>query len=157
LQVYAFLQSPGLPRLKSPTRLYRDRLPLVLVLGAFKSKALYDLLPRTVRTHLSVSVFNVPNGQQMFDSILREVMYFHIYTPTRLNDQFRIGVVFLGYTTQSCFGNLGIRMAGSLVFGLWLERALYSLALTGESKKTPSSFISNMLHSCFSCGISISH
>lgn len=57
-------------------RLYCDRLPLVLVLGLSKSRALHDLLPRIVRTHLSVSIFNAPNGQQMFDAILREVMYF---------------------------------------------------------------------------------
>ncbi len=66
-------------------RLYCDRLPLVLVLGLSKSRALHDLLPRIVRTHLSVSIFNVPSGQQMFDAILREVMYLDIYMATWLN------------------------------------------------------------------------
>lgn len=80
MQVYAFGRVLTFLRLISRFRLYCDRLPLVLVLGASKSKALHGLLPRMVRTQLSVSFFNMPNGQQMFDSILREVIYLDVYT-----------------------------------------------------------------------------
>jgi len=75
MQVSAFAGLLAFPSLIPLPRLYCDRLPLVFVLGASKSRALLDLLPRIARTHLSVSVFNIPNGQQMFDSILREVTY----------------------------------------------------------------------------------
>jgi hypothetical protein len=96
MQVSAFAGLLAFLRLISLPRLYCDRLPLVLVLGASKSRALHDLLPRIVRTRLSVSVFNMPNGQQMFDSILREVIYLDIYIPTWLNYQFLLGFIFLG-------------------------------------------------------------
>lgn len=80
MQVYAFASFLALLHLTLSHRLYCDRLPLVLVLGASKSRALHDLLPRIVQTRLSVSVFNMPNSQQMFDSALREVTYLDIYT-----------------------------------------------------------------------------
>lgn len=85
MQVYAFSGLLAFLRLISRSRLYCDRLPLVLVLGASKSRALHGLLPRIVRTHLSVSVFNMPSGQQMFDSILREVIHLNVYTLAWLN------------------------------------------------------------------------
>ena len=85
MQVYAFGGLLVFLDLISRPRLYCDRLPLVLVLGASKSNALHGLLPRIVRTNLSVCIFDVPNGQQMFDSILREVIYLDVYTPIWLN------------------------------------------------------------------------
>ena len=87
MQVSLFAGLLGSPLLMLLLRLYCDRLPLVLVLGLSKSRALHDLLPRVVRTHLSVSIFNVPDGQQVFDSILREVMYPDNYVDTWLNYQ----------------------------------------------------------------------
>jgi len=78
MQVYEFAGLLAFLHLISTPRLYYDRLPLVLILGASTSRALRDLLPRIVRTRLSVSVFKMPKGQQMFDSILREVLYLDI-------------------------------------------------------------------------------